>query len=145
MDTVDLAGVLCWCLMSVAFVTTGSRVGIWNAACGVLIALTAIVCASDARGLENADAVALILGLSLYLIGLLILRAMLNRSVSLHMLVCYSRSKVDPAIDDRVADRLDEAARYRLVRADSGKYALSAAGVALDRIVAKLYRTFGIH
>jgi hypothetical protein len=145
MDTVDLAGVLCWCLMTVAFVTTGSRVGIWTAACGVLIALTAIVCASDARGLRNADAVALILGLSLYWIGLLILRAMLNRSVSLHMLVCYSHSKVDPSIDDRIADRLDEAVRYRLIRADSGMYGLSRAGVALDQVVAKLYRTFGIH
>jgi hypothetical protein len=145
MDSVDVAGVVCWFLMSVAFVAAGSRFWLWNGACAVLLVLSLFVCASDPRGLRSSDALALIIGLFLFWAGLLVLRAMLDRSVSLHMLLCYSHNQPDPAIEDRIAGRLDEAMRFRLVCSHSERCALSRTGVALDRVVGTLYRMFGIN
>ena len=145
MDTVDIVGALCWCLITVTFVVARSRVRLWNAACAVFVTTTLIVCIADTRGLQNADALALVVGLLLFWVGLLIVRAMLNRSISLHMLICYIQSEDDSAVEARITNRLDEAVRYRLVRSESEIYALSRTGFALDRLMGMLYRSFGIN
>ena len=145
MNTIDDIGALCWCLMSVVFVAAGARFALLNAGCAFLVALVFTVCAFDARGLRDANAVALVVGLILYWVGLLFLRAMLDRSVSLHLLICCASNEEDPSIDERIAGRLDEAMRYRLVSPHAGMFTLTRSGAALSRMVASLYLMLRIH
>jgi hypothetical protein len=147
MRTLDLGGVLCWCLMSLAFVGTRSRVRWFNVICGILLFLVLLLVLRATLSREptvrGADAIALIAGLVLYWSGLLICRAMLSRSVSLHLLLCYSSGQTEPAIDDRIADRLDDALNYRLVRRQADLYVLSRFGTVLDFLLTPLYRVMG--
>jgi hypothetical protein len=143
-STSELAGILSWCLMSLAFIGTRARVRRFNLLCVPLLALVATVCVYSAPAVRGADAIAMITGLVLYWIGLLFLRAMLSRSVSLHMLVCYRQGEDQPTIDERIASRLDDARRYHLVVEDGDRYALSRVGVAVDFVLAGLYQVVGV-
>ena len=87
-----------------------------------------------------AETVAIVVGLALYWVGLLILRAMLTRSVSLHLLIAHAQGPNEAAFEDRIADRVAEAVRYRLVRADGERLTLSSIGRGLARVLAVLYR-----
>ena len=143
MNTFGLAGIFCWCLMSLAFAGTGTRVRTFNFICAFLVVLVLAVYISGARTIPGVDAIAVMTGFVLYWGGLLLLRVMLSRSVSLHMLVCYSRGQHEPTIDDHIAGRLDDALKYHLVVANADHYTLSRSGVVVDFFLTGLYQVVG--
>jgi hypothetical protein len=145
MTTLDLAGALCWGLMSLAFVTARSRVALFNVVCGALLLGVLGVVVFGPETPRSADAMAVVSGLGLYWAGLLILRAMLTRSVSLQLLIASADARQEAAFDQGIAGRLDEAVKYGLVRAETGRLALSPSGTALARALDGLYRLAGLH
>ena len=141
MITLDLAAGAGWLMMSIAFVVARSRTARFNAACAALwLAVMVTLVALPDRQSRPAETAAIGVGLSLYWFGLLILRTMLTRSVSLHLLIALARGSHEVAFDDRIADRVNEAVRYRLVRTDGGRLTLSPAGVGLAKLLRVLYR-----
>jgi hypothetical protein len=144
MTTLDAAAVLCWCLMSLGFVGTRSRVRAFNVICLMLLTLVLVVALSSAGTVRSADALVLLTGLALYWIGLLIVRVMLSRSVSLHLLLACSSGHDRPTMDDRLAGRLDDARKYHLVHQRADVYTVSRFGLVLDVVLGGLYRVVGL-
>jgi hypothetical protein len=136
----NVFGGLCWCLMTLAFLVTRSHVRVFCLICGLLLGSMGWMAVSSAGAGHRADATALMTGLVLYFAGLLIVRAMLIRSVSLQLLISHGLEQQDAAFDERVASRIEEAVRYGLVRPQDGRYALSGPGRVLAAVLAGLYR-----
>ena len=140
MTTLDLAAAGGWFLMSIAFLVARSRLALFNAVCAAVVLgviITVLPLPDGQRPL--AETVAIGVGLPLYWLGLLILRAMLTRSVSLHVLIARARGEDAVGFDRRIADRVHEAVRYHLVRADGDRLTLSPVGRGLARLLARLY------
>src|SRR4029079_2242534 len=76
--------------------------------------------------------VAASIGLVAWWLGLSLVRAMLARSVSLHMLRAASGGP-SADFDQSIASRLDEARKYRLVTAN-GNYQLAPLGRVVSRV-----------
>ena len=140
MTAFDLIGAACWLLMWVAFVMARSRVALFNVTCtglALVMVVSAVLVPGTARG--PADTIATAAGLVFSWIGLLILRAMLTRSVSLHLLIAQAHPSHDAAFDDRIGDRVREAVRWRLVRSEGDRLALAPLGVGVARVLARLF------
>jgi len=100
-----------------------------------LVALAAAVTAAAGESTAAASSVLAIAGLSAFWVGLLIVRLVLTRSVSLAMLVAIMRGGA-VNVDELMAGRLDEALTYRLASSRNDRLELSAAGRLLVRSVA---------
>jgi hypothetical protein len=138
-----LAGPICWCLMWLAFIGTGTRVALFNVICLMLLVGFATLSAAEPGTLAGAEMIATLAGLGLLWVGLLILRAMLRRSVSLQLLMCFTRGQ-DDAIDDRIASRLEDAVKYGLVTPTANGYALSRVGWFVASVVGTAYASLGL-
>jgi len=91
-----------------------------------------------------AEAVLLVGGLSLYFVGLSIVRVMLHRSVSLRMLETYERGGAGDGGCEDIRGRLADSERYRLAAKRGESYELTAFGRAVADTVAMLYRVTNV-
>jgi hypothetical protein len=139
----DLIAGATWILVTVAFVVARSLVRPFIVFCAAMLALVLAACLSGAAADRGADSIAIVAGFVLYCFGLLILRVILNRSISLDLLVRSSRGQLEPMFADHLTRRLDDARKYRLVRTDAGVCTLSRRGIALERVLALAYRLTG--
>ncbi len=78
-------------------------------------------------------------GLILYWFGLTIVRIMLTRSVSLHMLANYALGRETKTASQGIADRLQDARQFGLVSSTQDGYKLTAFGSFIAGIVAFCY------
>ena len=78
-------------------------------------------------------------GLLLYWFGLLIVRVMLQRSVSLHLLLSYFQGRPAETIQEEVSGRFKDALFFRLVREDGSAFRLTLFGRFIATIVALFY------
>ncbi len=69
---------------------------------------------------------------------------MLNRSVSLHLLVGYSNDDGASSLDAHIAGRLDDLVKYRLASKHLDVYTLSRFGGAIGAVLAVLYRVMSV-
>src|SRR3982751_3676837 len=123
MTWADAAGAAGWLLITLGFFVARGRVALFSGVCATLIAALARLI-WDLRAADGANVVALLAGLALYSVGLLIIRAMLVRSVSLHLLAtCHDPSSAE-AFERQIRARVDEADRYRLVHCTGDRLAL---------------------
>jgi len=78
-------------------------------------------------------------GLILYWFGLVIVRIMLTRSVSLHLLADFAQGKHSATVSEGIAGRLKDAMHFGLVTADQDRYSLTLFGKLIGTIVAISY------
>jgi hypothetical protein len=133
----DVVGVMAFLLISMAFGSIRGGATRFMAACAVVIVASAIV--TRAARAEGPDWGFLIAGLALYSFGLLVLRTMLRRSVSLRMLAACAGDRSVASVSQDVASRLGELSRYRLVRRSGPEYRLTAWGRSLTTLLRMVY------
>lgn len=91
-----------------------------------------------------AMTILLILGLGLYFFGLLIVRVMLHRSVSLRMLAAVHAGDLGNCGGEDIRGRIADVERYGLAAAHGGVYELTAFGRLVAGVVATLYRVTNV-
>lgn len=138
-DLVSIAGAA---VIGVAFTLGRFGEAVFLAPCALVIATAlGIAVAWDA---PLAQGVLLVGGLSLLTFGLMIVRIMLHRSVSLRMLEAYRDGAVDTAGGENIRGRIADVERYGLAKAHNGIYELTAFGRAIAGVVATLYRVTNV-
>jgi hypothetical protein len=133
-------GIACWAVISIAFAVCRR-----NAAFAVVsvaaIGAFAYLDASAADAAVTGFVVAL--GLTTYVVGLLFVRSMIHRSISLDMLL--ARATGDRAdFDALVAARVGETVTYRLATFDGREYRLTAFGRLIALGLGLAYRATGL-
>jgi hypothetical protein len=134
---IELAGTACWLLLVAAFFLL-RRAATFSLAAIALTGAFLVRCATaDAPGL--ARSVAMTIGLIGMWLGLLLVRAMLGRSVSLGMLGALAAGR-NAGFADAVAGRLDDAATLGLIVSDGKRWALTPRGRAVAAAADLAYR-----
>lgn len=113
------------------------------AACVAVLGLCEFMSGQWADPGTAVERLVIVLGLALSSLGLLTVRVVLTRSVSLRILSAYVEGPADVRIGADIARRVEEAEHYRLVTRRDDRYTLTVFGRAVARIMAVLYRTQG--
>jgi hypothetical protein len=100
--------------------------------------LVVALAASQLR-VSAVEAALAVAGLVLYGGGLVIVRIMLHRSVSLRMLAALARRREEGSVED-IRSRLGDLERYGLAARSGDAYELTAFGRAVAGTLAVLYR-----
>jgi hypothetical protein len=139
MNLVDLFGIGTFTLITILFFLVGSRPVFFHIACAIFIL---IFVRQTGKHLDPEGAskwAVLTAGLTLYWFGLVIVRIMLTRSVSLHMLAAYAKGEVKQNMSEGIAGRLKDAAHFGLIRGNESSYHLTFFGQFIATIVAITY------
>jgi hypothetical protein len=141
MSGVETIGLACWVAISIAF-----GVCRWNAlfSTASIAAIGGFVfyCATT-DGSDLVSCAVTTVGLTAYWIGLLFVRSMISRSISLDMLL--ARAAGDTAdFDALVAARLDETVKYKLASFDGRRFQLTAFGRVMAVCLGVAYRATGL-
>jgi hypothetical protein len=138
LSEMDLCATLGAALVGVAFVL--GRFGeVLFVVPGLAVVAGAAVVALG-RASAPAEGVLLVAGLFLLFWGLLILRVILHRSVSLRMLARLLEGGLGSEGREDIRGRLADVERFGLVAATAGAYRLTAFGQVVAATVATLYR-----
>ena len=92
----------------------------------------------DARS-QGPDWGILLAGLALYSFGLLFLRTMLRRSVSLRLLAACAEERSPITAREDIGRRLGDLSRYGLARREGPEYRLTAGGRSLAAVLGLVY------
>lgn len=141
MTMLDALGIGGCVVMSVGFLLVRSSMAAFNAVCALAAAACSVAAWYGFGSTYPGETVLLAAGLGLFWCGLLIVRIMLRRSVSLRLLETY-RETGGRGLDARegIRSRLQEAERYRLVRRNSETYRLTWLGSILASLLRVVYR-----
>jgi 4-amino-4-deoxy-L-arabinose transferase-like glycosyltransferase len=107
-------------------------------ASALVVAIAAPLAWMTAR--QPPAAIVLAGGLALFAFGILIVRVMLTRSVSLHLLATYASAERTARMSEQIAERIREAQRLRLVSAADARLALTPIGRIVATLIGVLYR-----
>jgi len=110
-------------------------------ACGAVIGLFVFVGWQWTDHGATVERLVILPGLALSSLGLLMVRIVLMRSVSLRLLSAYVEGQADVRVGAAIARRVEEAKHYRLVTRRDDAYALTAFGRLVARAMELLYRT----
>jgi hypothetical protein len=111
------------------------------AACGAVIGLFGFVSWQWADHGVAVERLVILPGLALSSLGLLMVRIVLTRSVSLRLLSAYVGEPAEVSVGADIARRVEEAEHYRLVTRRDDRYTLTVFGRVVARIMELLYRT----
>jgi len=137
MNALQVSGAIAFITLSVAFYLC-RRMFVFNIICAAVIA--GFVFYLDRLHLPFSwEFSVLLLGLLLCWFGLLIVRVMLMRSVSLHLLLSYFQGRPAETIQEEVSGRFKDALFFRLVRQDGSLFRLTLFGRFIATIVALFY------
>jgi hypothetical protein len=146
MTLLDLAGILAFLAISLGFYWLGSRMSLFNCFCvlilGILILFTEKSWSDE--HVHFSEFFVLIVGLLLYWFGLLAIRTMLQRSVSLSLLRSYAAGTPVQTIKKDIESRLKDAERHNLLHKKGAEYELTGFGRSISSLAAALYRIFRI-
>lgn len=139
MNSFDVCVLGCTALVTVAFGVVRRRLAVFAAVAALAVAICAWTSRVASAGAEG-QGLLLTVGMGLYGFGLLIVRIMLRRSVSLRFLTAALDGQAHSTMAEDIRTRLNDAAHYRLVRRVGEEYALTFLGRILAGTVAGLYR-----
>jgi hypothetical protein len=148
-NSIDWFGLISFALISLIFYLVRRRIEIYVVCCVIVVVLFALgtrrEIVSDSRATEWWI---LVFGLALYAFGLLIVRIMLQRSVSLRLLarLADENRQRQESIREEIADRLRDMNKFRLIF--SGKddvYHLTPFGLFVASFVTFTYFILRIH
>jgi hypothetical protein len=137
MNILQISGVAAFIFLSFAFYLC-RRMSLFNIVSGAVIA-GFVFCLIRFHQDFSQEALVLLFGLVLYWFGLLILRVILQRSVSLHLLLSYFQDRPAETIREEVSGRFKDALFFRLVRQDGPAFRLTLFGRFIATIVALFY------
>ncbi len=143
MDSFDLLGLLSFTAICAAFYFIRSPLSAFVGVCAAIAVASGLLGAQLLRA-SVAEGSVLALGLLLYSFGLLIVRVMLRRSVSLQMLASFIDDPANGNVDDEIASRFRDAEGVGLVQRSSATYHLTSLGNALTVVLGVLYRLTGV-
>lgn len=118
------------------------RIPLYLASCGLVVVAFAFVTRGEIMSATSAWLVTL-LGLGLFTFGLMIVRVMLIRSVSLHLLRRLQASEKDEFAED-IGGRLHDMRSFGLVQGPVQAAELSGFGRFVGGVVALFYALFRI-
>ena len=133
----DVVGAAAFLLISMAFGIVRGQPARFLAVCAAVIAGGAVL-TRDARP-AGPDWGILFAGLALYSFGLLFLRTMLRRSVSLRLLAACADERSPAAVREDIGRRLGELSRYGLARRVGPEYRLTPWGRSLAAVLGVVY------
>ena len=142
MSLLDLTAVAGGAVITLAFSLARFSELVFVAAGGAVVLVSALLVTWV--GGQPAEAVLLVIGLALYFFGLLIVRVMLHRSVSLRMLAACDGGRAGEESRDDIRARLVDVERYRLAVKRDDRYGLTAFGRLIAGAVAALYRVTSV-
>jgi hypothetical protein len=146
MKSFDWWGLVSFLLISFAFYTIRKRIFLYIIFCVAIIGSFVLFTrgAFEQAG-RPPEWFILIGGLALYAFGLLIVRIMLSRSVSLHLLARLTGGQNPENVEDEIANRLRDMLHYRLVAVDGNQvYTLTNFGRVIAWIVTVTYTVLRI-
>jgi hypothetical protein len=136
----DFLGAACFGVMSLAFALLRLRRNIFVSAFNIACAGVMVCYFLQARWKPEADEwLVLTAGLFLYWFGLFTVRIMLQRSVSLNLLVRLSRGEAGNTVGEDIAGRLRDMQTYGMVKKNGEDYSLKAFGGFMSFWVRLLY------
>ena len=139
MDSLNSIGLGAFVLISILFFLIGSRPNLFHLLCALLIAAFVIRSGKTLEPERLGEWIVMTVGLTLYWFGLVIVRIMLTRSVSLHMLADYAKGERKETTSEGIAARLKDATHFGLMRSSESGYTLTSFGKAIATIVAVSY------
>ena len=139
MNSVDLFGLGVSVLITILFFLIGSRPNVFHLLCAVLIGAFVFRTGKNLEPHLIGEWIVMTLGLTLYWFGLVIVRIMLTRSVSLHMLADYARAERGKTTSEGIATRLNDATHFGLMQGTESGYRLTPFGKLIATIVAIAY------
>jgi hypothetical protein len=139
MTGLDAAALGAIALLAVGFYLL-RRVPSFLTAGAVVVGLFAFVTRSP---IDSMDRSAAVVGLAAWVVGLVIVRVMLIRSVSLHLLSRVDRVEAG-SFDGEIAGRLHDLRAAHLARTTAGRNTLTPVGQLVGAVGAIVYRAFGI-
>jgi uncharacterized membrane protein len=138
LDTLGIGGAL---VMSAGFLFVRRPLAAFNAVCAIVVVGCGMVAWDRARSTHPEEALLLVAGFILFWLGLLIVRIMLRRSVSIRLLESYREAGGhEPDVREGIRSRLQDAERCRLVRHSSDMYRLTWFGYLVASLLRVVYR-----
>ena len=125
--------------ISACFYLIRSELGVFSGVCLAGIGMCGIA-GWPSGSVDASQWSVTVLGLGLYWFGLLILRTMLRRSVSLNLLSSYADGQMQRDVGSDTRGRLRDAERHGLMRRDASEYRLTRFGNGVAAVVSLLYR-----
>ena len=135
----NIVGIGTFLLITILFFIVRSRPILFHLICSVLIAGFVFCTGRFLQAEQIGEWILLTVGLLLYWFGLVIVRVMLTRSVSLRMLADYDRGEVHNTASEGIASRFQDAATFGLVIGEQDGYRLTPFGKLIAWIVATSY------
>ena len=132
----DIMGVMAFTLITVAF--GAIRAPGWFAAVGTAVIVAGAIVTREARTM-GPDWAILVAGLGLYSFGLLVIRTMLRRSVSLRLLAAYAADRSPATVGADIAHRVAELGHYGVAARSDAQYRLTAGGRLLAGMLRLVY------
>lgn len=139
MNSIDLFGFCAFVLITILFFLIGSRANVFHLLCAILIGAFVIRTGKTLDPDLLGEWIVMTTGLTLYWFGLVIVRIMLTRSVSLHMLAGYAKGERKVTASEGIATRLNDAAHFGLMRPGESGYTLTPFGKLIATVVAISY------
>ncbi len=143
MGGVEGLGIAAVLAIGIGFLASGPRLGVF-AVCFALIGLAYAMLLPRCGGAGASwDAVWLTTAsLPLWFFGLFVLRVMIRRSVTLHLLTRPSLEAGIVEMDAEIADRASELVRLRLAVLEGTRLSVTARGRIAGRLAGFLYAVF---
>ena len=143
MTALDWYGIAALAAIGAAFVLVREVPKYLVAAAAVVVGFASATLLAGAAVARPVDWVTYTLGLAACAFGLLIVRLMLVRSVSLRLLSRLERPASDPFLED-IGGRLEDMARFRLIQLSGDVVCLTPFGRTIARLMAICYVAFRI-
>lgn len=142
MKELEVAGISCLLILSAIFYVVRKRMVLFQILCASTITIFIII--SSRYVGSPSERVLLICGLGLYWFGLIVLRIILNRSVSLNLLASLRDGLSDNTVKEDIAGRLKDAQHYHLVSVANETYRLTWFGWIFALVITLAYYVFRI-
>jgi len=142
MDALSWYGIAALAVLAPAFYFV-RKIPAYLALCVLLVAAFAAATWRSVNWAEPSAWIVTLVGLMLCAFGLLIVRVMLIRSVSL-LLLAEIKAGLPGTTDERLRDRPRDMRAFGLIRPSGERSVLTGFGSAIGALVAGLYALFGI-
>jgi len=139
MLTLSLPGLITFAAITIFFFLIGSRPIIFHAICAILLGGFVVWSGKSLNSDSIVEWILFVVGLMLYWFGLVVVRIMLTRSVSLQMLAGYAHGETRVTTSEGIAGRLKDATHFGLVRSENDHFGLTLFGKTISFIVASSY------
>lgn len=142
-NSLDWFGLISFVLIFCIFYIVRRRIEVYVICCAAVIALFVLFTRDEIGSANRApEWWILTLGLGLYAFGLLVVRIMLQRSVSLHLLERLNGKgeQEHESTREEIAERLRDMQQFRLISTSQGDvYRLTHFGLVVASVVTLLY------